>query len=271
MNFYNPNEQPARIRFFHAGVTAQPVDIYLNDRMIVRGLNYRQTTQYLPIPQGMYSIKIYVSGENNLLASRNANIEGSKLITISQDGDKFTLAVTEDIQQVGYPESTMPQMMQPGMMGEQLGLPQSMYSQHQQQYPINPYMKQYGCQMPQCGYNQYQTPLPKPIQDDKRDGVQSKVGNIRFLHFSPNLPAVNVVLQNGRELFNQVPFMGVTEFVEMKPGTYTFQVKDATGQILLTIPNVVINPEDVKSINLVGLLNDTPMLEAVIVNETMIS
>lgn len=285
MNFYNPTEQPARIRFYHAGVTAQPVDVYLNDQMIARGLNYRQMTKFIPIPQGMYSVKVYLTSSNNLLVSRNINVEGSKLITISQDGDKFMLIISDDTEPLGYcQESMMPQMMQPGMMGEQQGLPQPMYGQSPQQYPINPNigegskyysmnpnLGQYGCQIPQVGYSPYQMPIPKPIQNEKRDGVKGRVGNIRFLHFSPNLPAVDVTLQNGQELFSQVPYMGVTEFIEMAPGTYTFQIRNATGQILLTIPNVVINPLDVKSIHLVGLLNATPMLEAVIVNETMIS
>jgi len=321
MDFYNPIEQPARIKLVHAVSMAQPVDVYLNDRPVIRGLAYRQSTQYIPVPKGMYNVKIYSTSGNQLLLNQNLNIAGSKLVTVTtkEGTDALMLKVTEEkmglddqlmpytqpgmMQQYGMDQHDMmqPGMMQPGMM-QQYGMDQQdmmpqCYMQPQygmqprpqsgmipqygmQQQAMQPGMQlQYGMQQPmdddwmgqqpipgcigpQCGY---QTPYQVP---DRRDNVIKDSARVRFIHFSPNAPAVDITLPNGTVLFRNVPYKAVTDYINVAAGTYTLQVRPTgTDIVVLTVPNVVLLPNDLKSIYAIGLVDDVPRLEAVILND----
>lgn len=291
MNFYNQIEQPASIIFVHAAETAQPVDIYFNDRPIIRGLAYRQSTQYILVPKGNYNVKIYSTIGNKLLLNQNIDVVGRKLITITtKDGtDTLILQVTEEkmdynnqimpyMQPGMMPNEMQPEMMQPGMM------PQNQQPEMMQQYGVGPQMGMNkemeaqqqsifnqptcGCGMGhpcQCGYPQQPTPYQMP---EKRDSEITEMALVRFVHFSPNANAVDIILPNGTVLFSNVPYQAVTEYIKLAPGTYTLHVRPAgMDQVILTIPNVVINPNDMMSIYAIGLVNGTPGLEAVVIND----
>lgn len=219
--YYNSIEQPGRIRFVNALFMGQPIDIYINDRPILRGLNYRQATQFIPIPNGMYNVKVYTTNSNNLLANQNINIEGNKLITITQDATgAVMLNITED---VSVDQGFMPQMP-----------------------PQQPFMPPF----------------------ETRDTTVSGRARVRFIHFSPNAPAVDITLPNGMVLFRNIPYHTITDYINVASGTYTLQVRPTgTDQVVLTIPDVVLNPNDVSTIYAIGLVNSTPMFEALVVNE----
>jgi|SRR5690554_190465 len=218
MNYYNPIEQPARVRFVNRAIQ-EKINIYLNDQEIIRGLNYQQTTQYIPLPSGMYNIKIYTAS-NNLLLNENINISGSKLITFSQNQmGNFEVQTTDDI--------AMPQMM-----------------------PYNPVQ------------GQQQTLM--------RDSQSAGRSRIRFAHFSPNLPPVDITLPNGNVLFRNIDYRSITDYVSIAPGSYNLQARmSGNNQVLFSIPEFVIAPNDVKTIYAIGLLNSSPLLETVIVSERL--
>ncbi len=476
---YNPTEQPARIRIIHAAAMGQPVDVYINDRPIIRGLNYRQQTQYILIPKGMYNVKIYSTTGNKLMLSQNIKIEGNQLITISTRDDQLILKVTIE-SQPNMPGEMMPGMMgqqmnpmmpgmagqqmnpmmpgmmeqqmnpmmpgmmeqqmnpmmpgmmgqqmnpmmpgmmgpqmnpmmpgmmgqqmnpmmpgmmgakmnpmMPGMMGQQMNpmMPGMMGRQMDSMMPdmmggdmdpmmpgmmgqqMNPMMSCMGgemnpmmqdmmggemnpmmhgmmgqqmnpmmpgmmdgemnpmmpgmmgqqmnptmpCMMGQqmnpmmhgmmdeqmmghedmmdkdglfsqqscgCGMNKQCNPYPQmtpyemPEQihpTHPRDAKMPQKAKVRFIHFSPNAPAVDITLPNGTVLFKNVPYKGVTDYIEIAPGTYTLQVRPTgTERVVLTIPNFVIRPNEEKSIYAIGLVNGTPGLEAVVLNDRIV-
>ncbi|QVK17305.1 DUF4397 domain-containing protein [Mycoplasmatota bacterium] len=278
MNIYNPIEQPTSLRFVHDVRMAEPINITLNDRPIIRGLAYRQSTPMIPVPKGNYNVKVFTTAGNKLLLDQNLDIEGQKLVAVTtKDGsDILILQVTDEKmfyddqmmpytqpQQMPYemqpqimPQNTQPQMMQPYGMGQQMPEQQSIFNQ-----PASGCGMGYPCQY---GYQQ-----PKPYQiPEKRDSHLAEEASVRFIHFSPNAPAVDITLPDGTVLFRNVPYKAVTDYINVAPGTYTLQVRPAgMDQVVLTVPNVVINPNDMLSIYAIGLVNGTPGLEAIVFND----
>lgn len=97
------------------------------------------------------------------------------------------------------------------------------------------------------------------------------IGNdsyVRFVHLSPNAPAVDITLSDGTELFGNVSFTQFTDYIAVNPGTYTLQVRPTgSNQVALTIPDVYLMPGAIYSIFAVGLAGDMPPLEAVIAED----
>lgn len=88
---------------------------------------------------------------------------------------------------------------------------------------------------------------------------------VRFVHLSPNAPAVDVTLQNGSMLFKDVKYKDYTLYVCGPPGTYTLQVKAAgTDKVALTVSDVQLMANNYYSIYAIGLLDKNPELEALL-------
>lgn len=49
----------AYVRLVHIAARAPDVDIYLNDKLIIPSLKYREFTNYIKLPSGTYNIKVY--------------------------------------------------------------------------------------------------------------------------------------------------------------------------------------------------------------------
>lgn len=48
---------------------------------------------------------------------------------------------------------------------------------------------------------------------------------IRFMHLSPNAPAVDITLPDGTVIFGNISFKQLTEYIMINPGMYTLQVR----------------------------------------------
>jgi hypothetical protein len=78
------------------------------------------------------------------------------------------------------------------------------------------------------------------LKDSLVTPASGKAG-IRFVHLSPDAPAVDVATTgtSAANLFSNVAFKGSTEFIQLTAGTHTLQVKNAGGSdVLLPVPNV---------------------------------
>lgn len=62
-NCYRDQLINSAIRIFHASPNTSSVDVYANGSVVVKNLDYKGFSQYLPIPAGNYNIKVYPSGE----------------------------------------------------------------------------------------------------------------------------------------------------------------------------------------------------------------
>lgn len=81
---------------------------------------------------------------------------------------------------------------------------------------------------------------------------------LRFIHLSPNAPAVDVALQGGAVLIPNKSFKESTGFLELAAGTYDLEVRVAgTGTVALPLPGVTLQPGYVYTVWAKGLLGGT--------------
>jgi hypothetical protein len=65
--------------------------------------------------------------------------------------------------------------------------------------------------------------------------------HVRFVHLSPNAPAVDVALQGGAVLFGNKTFKQYTEFTPLNATTYNLEVRLAgTNTVVLSLPNITL-------------------------------
>lgn len=108
-----------------------------------------------------------------------------------------------------------------------------------------------------------------PIREVYMPRVVKDKSYVRFTHLSPNAPAVDITLPDGTKLFSNVAFKEHTPYKEINPGTYTLLVKPAgSNEAVLTVPNVVLKPGAIYTINAVGLAGGNPPLEAILVTDS---
>ena len=106
-------------------------------------------------------------------------------------------------------------------------------------------------------------PIPEPVMGEK-------LGRpcVRFVHLSPNAPAVDIRLANGNIVFNDVSYKEITDYACVPAGNYTFKVNAAgTNNTALTVPNVRLDNNTYYTIYAVGLVGKSPALEAVLLTE----
>lgn len=105
-------------------------------------------------------------------------------------------------------------------------------------------------------------PIQQPIT-----GQNSGKSCVRFVHLSPNAPAVDIQLSDGTKVFTNVAFKGIAKYISVNAGTYTFKVvPTGTNNVVLTVPNIKLNPNNYNTIYAVGLVGESPPLEAILVS-----
>jgi len=89
--------------------------------------------------------------------------------------------------------------------------------------------------------------------------------HVRFVHASPDAPAVDIAVANGGPvLFSNVPFKGVGDYLPVDAGTYDLEVRVAgTETVALEVPGVALAGSTVYTIFAMGLAGGDPALEAV--------
>ncbi|RKD35248.1 DUF4397 domain-containing protein [Lacrimispora algidixylanolytica] len=107
-------------------------------------------------------------------------------------------------------------------------------------------------------------PIPEAYMPHMLIGMSDN-SYVRFVHLSPNAPAVDITLPNGTKLFENVSYQQFSDYIAVNSGNYTLQVRPTgSDQVVLTIPNVNLMPGVIYSIYAVGLVGDQPPLEAII-------
>jgi hypothetical protein len=62
-HIHRAGEQNSFVRVFHASPDAAGVDIYVNGQKAITNLVFQETTDYLKLPNGRYTIEVYPTGE----------------------------------------------------------------------------------------------------------------------------------------------------------------------------------------------------------------
>lgn len=80
--------------------------------------------------------------------------------------------------------------------------------------------------------------------------------HIRFMHLSPNAPAVNITLTDGTIVFGNKAFKGRTSFTPLDAGTYNLQVRDAATNdtVVLSLNGVTLEVGKIYTVFAKGFL-----------------
>lgn len=89
--------------------------------------------------------------------------------------------------------------------------------------------------------------------------------SVRFSHLSPNAPALDISLPDGKNLFKDVKYKQTTDYLSLPQGHYTIRAKQAgTNKVLLIVPNIHLLPNKIYTIYAIGLLNGKPPIQVLI-------
>jgi LPXTG-motif cell wall-anchored protein len=100
---------------------------------------------------------------------------------------------------------------------------------------------------------------------DNNSAPASGKAHVRFVHASPDAPAVDIAVANGGPvLFSNVPFKGVGDYLPVDAGTYDLEARLAgTDTVALSVPGVSLADGAVYTIFAMGLAGGEPALTAV--------
>jgi hypothetical protein len=88
--------------------------------------------------------------------------------------------------------------------------------------------------------------------------------HVRFVHASPDAPAVDIAVTGGPVLFSNVPFKGTGDYLPVDAGTYDLEARLAgTETVALSVPGVALEEGKVYTIFAMGLVGGEPALTAV--------
>ncbi len=101
---------------------------------------------------------------------------------------------------------------------------------------------------------------------DNNELPQDGRAHVRFVHASPDAPAVDIAGDGGNVIFSDVAFKEVTEYTPIPAGTYGAEVRLAgTNTVVLAIPDLTLGNQIVYTVFAVGFaLGGQPGLDAVV-------
>ena len=100
--------------------------------------------------------------------------------------------------------------------------------------------------------------LTPVVLTDNLSAPASGKAHVRFVHLSPNAPAVDVALQGGAVLFANKTFKQYTDFTPLDAGTYNLEVRLAgTNTVVLPLPNVTIQAGKIYTVFAKGFVGGT--------------
>ena len=95
---------------------------------------------------------------------------------------------------------------------------------------------------------------PVVLTDDLTAPAAGKA-HVRFVHLSPDAPAVDVAVQGGPVLFANKAFKESTPFTPVDAGTYNLEVRPAgSATVVLPLNGIVLQPGKIYTVFAKGLL-----------------
>ena len=96
---------------------------------------------------------------------------------------------------------------------------------------------------------------PLLIEDDLTAPAQGKA-HVRFIHLSPDAPAVDITLTDGTVVFGNKSFKEFTAFTPLDAGTYDLQVRVAgTSTVALDLPGITVESGKIYTVFARGFLS----------------
>jgi LPXTG-motif cell wall-anchored protein len=103
---------------------------------------------------------------------------------------------------------------------------------------------------------------PLVLEDNNAAPAAGKA-HVRFVHASPDAPAVDIKVAGGPTIFSNIAFKGVGTYTPVDAGTYNLQVTPAgASDVVLDLPNITLEAGTVYTVFATGLAGGTPALSA---------
>ena len=108
------------------------------------------------------------------------------------------------------------------------------------------------------------------VLEDNLAAPASGKAHVRFIHLSPDAPAVDITLADGTVVFGNISFKGFTSFTPLDAGTYNLQVRLAgTSTVVLDLGNITLTSGEIYTAYARGFVagvGDQQLGAAIIVN-----
>lgn len=99
------------------------------------------------------------------------------------------------------------------------------------------------------------TPL---VLEDDLTAPAAGNAHVRFVHLSPDAPAVDITLTNGTIVFGNIAFRNNTAFTPLPSGTYDLQVRVAgTSNVVLSLPGIALSSGNIYTVFAKGFVAGT--------------
>lgn len=96
------------------------------------------------------------------------------------------------------------------------------------------------------------------VLEDNLTAPASGKAHVRFMHLSPDAPAVDITLTNGTVVFGNYVFKQASAFTPLDAGTYNLQVRLAgTSTVVLELSNIVVTAGKIYTVFAKGLVAGT--------------
>jgi hypothetical protein len=102
------------------------------------------------------------------------------------------------------------------------------------------------------------------VLEDNQEAAEG-MANVRVAHFSPDAPNVDVAVTDGDILFEDAPFTGVTDYMEVEAGSYDLEVRPTgTEDVVLDLAGTELEEGMNYSVLAVGFAEGDPALDAIV-------
>lgn len=192
-------EGTSLIRVLNSLPQVNSIDVYINKKLVISNLQYKQFSNYMTLPEGDYRIDVFVSQSTDQpIISGSIDLEEGQMLTIAAIGN----------------------------IGD-LGL--LVISDH----------------------------VDKEVIPDK--------SAFRIVQLSPNLPPVNVLVNN-KSLVEGLEYKQNISYVDARPGQYTMDLYLAENNILVLSFGAVLKPNRIYTMYIVGEYPDLSAIQSIDAN-----
>lgn len=290
----------ARVRFVHTSPDAPAVDITLTDGTVLFGdVSFTEAAE-VTVPAGTYDLQVRAAGTSTVVLSFGdvalqsgtaysvfaigtlANLTGLVAVDSGTGGTTAELlpataevrvahlspdAPNVDVWVDGAPVAALTNVAYQAVSGY-LTLPARTTSVQVfvASTTTNPVIEADLTLDPNVGYTVAATGLvgssdlmPIVLVDDR---TPAPIGNatVRFVHTSPDAPAVDIVVAGGATLFSQTSFRQAADYLTVPAGTYDLEVRLSSNQALaLSVPGVALGSGTNYSIFAIGLAGNATL------------
>ena len=94
--------------------------------------------------------------------------------------------------------------------------------------------------------------------EDNLTAPASGKAHVRFIHLSPDAPAVDITLTDGTVVFGDYIFKEASAFTPLNAATYNLQVRLAgTSTVVLELPNIALTAGKIYTVFAKGFVGGT--------------